>query len=253
MILAPQHWHERFIKQANWTRPLRQYFFTQAKSSDFRNVLEVGCGSGAILSDITNYTNAKIYGLDINEHYLTMAMRNIPRAMLVHADAHQLPFQGSLFDTCICHFLLLWVHNPDTVVSEMVRVTRPGGYVCALVEPDYGARIDFPEELMSLGQDQLQALLKQGANPCLGRQLRSLFADKGLVNVVAGVMGGQWQMPFDQEEWKSEWEVLESDLEINIETNPTYQAYKLRDYQAWTSGERILYVPTFFAWGMVPD
>ena len=96
-------------------------------------------------------------------------------------------------------------------------------------------------------------LLKQGANPWQGRQLRSLFADKGLVNVVAGVMGGQWQMPFDQEEWKSEWEVLESDLEINIETNPTYQAYKLRDYQAWTSGERILYVPTFFAWGMVPD
>jgi SAM-dependent methyltransferase len=61
------------------------------------------------------------------------------------ADRHTLPFQP-VFDVTFCHFLLLWVSNPEKVVAEMGRVTRPGGSV-RLAEPDYGGRIDYPESL----------------------------------------------------------------------------------------------------------
>jgi ubiquinone/menaquinone biosynthesis C-methylase UbiE len=180
-----------------------------------------------------------------------MAIRNHPAASLLQADAHKVPLASSHFDLCICHFFLLWVSDPSSVVREMARITRPGGIVCALAEPDYGGRIDFPPDLTTLGQYQSQALSQQGANPELGRQLRSLFTRAGLRDVVTGVLGGQWRQPFDPDEWESEWQVLQNDLAQLTDVHETLKKQKAQDLSAWVKGERILYVPTFYAWGRV--
>ena len=252
MALSKQAWHNRFLKQARWTQSLRNHLYRQAKIDQAQRVLEVGCGSGAVLGELSHYTGAMIFGLDIDPTYLSVAMRNTRDTILFQADAHHIPIASSNFDLSFCHFLLLWVNDSLQVLREMVRVTRPGGFVCALAEPDYGGRIDFPTELANLGQSQTQALRRQGAHPEIGRQLRSLLTSAGLVEVVSGVLGGKWELPFDQEEWDSEWEILEADLGSNPEFQASKHKQKAQDLIAWTSGERILYVPTFYAWGIVP-
>ena len=252
MTLSLQTWHERFQKQARWTQPLRSHLYSLAKIEQAQRVMEIGCGSGAILGELSQFTEAVVYGLDIDANYLDMAMRNTRGTLLLQADAHYLPLAPSSFDLILCHFLLLWVNDPDRVLKEMARITRPGGYVCAMAEPDYGARIDFPDSLTNLGQNQTHALRLQGANPEIGRQLRGLLTKAGLVEVVAGVLGGQWKLPFDDEEWESEWEVLEADLTNFPDFQATKDELKARDQYAWASGERILFVPTFYAWGKVP-
>ena len=55
-------WHKRFVQQAGWTSELRNYLFKRAGLPAARRVLEVGCGSGAILSGLV--TGAAIHGLD---------------------------------------------------------------------------------------------------------------------------------------------------------------------------------------------
>ena len=55
-------WHKRFVQQAAWTRELRLYLFKRAGMPVARRVLEVGCGTGAILSGLT--TRAVVHGLD---------------------------------------------------------------------------------------------------------------------------------------------------------------------------------------------
>ena len=136
-------------------------------------------------------------------------------------------------------------------MEEMARVTRPNGYVLALAEPDYGGRIDFPSELSQLGIWQTQALREQGANPFMGREVRSIFSRAGLVNIDVGVLGGQWGENISDQDLELEWEVIQSDLRQNNDF--ILQADRLKDLELTSRKilQRILFVPTFYAIGVV--
>jgi len=74
----------------------------------------------------------------------------------------------------------------------MARITRPGGAVLALAEPDYGGRIDYPIKLAQMGKWQIESLRLQGADPLMGRKLATIFNSAGFDSVETGVLGGQW-------------------------------------------------------------
>jgi len=250
--LPPNWWHARFVQQARWTQELRQYLYGRTGLTEGVRLLEVGCGTGALLPDFVNRTpQGNVYGLDIAKAFLALASQNAPQARLTQGDAHRLPYAGNSFDVTACHFLLLWVHNPIQVIKEMRRVTRPGGLILLLAEPDYGGRIDFPLEFAQLGRWQEQALRKQGADPTIGRRLAGLLHRADLQEVETGVLGGQWSAPPRIEAWQSEWQVLEADL-ADVVPQENLEQLRSLDAAAWESGERILYVPTFYAWGRVP-
>jgi SAM-dependent methyltransferase len=154
------------------------------------------------------------------------------------------------FDVVFCHYVLLWLNDPAGALREMQRVAAPNGAILALAEPDYGGRIDYPEELNRLGIWQSQALHSQGADPKIGRRLAGLFRQAGLVEVESGVLGAQWGQSLTERDNGMEWQVLRNDL---AETIPQEELDALEriDRQANQAGERVLYVPTFYAWGRV--
>ena len=256
MTFSPADWHDRFTRQAQWTRDLRRYLFQRADYHSADRVIEVGCGTGVLISDLSGQIHADLHGLDINIQYLKIGSQKIPNAHLTQADGHALPYKSGIFDISFCHFLLLWVTDPAKVVAEMVRVTKPGGAVLALAEPDYGGRIDYPPELALIGQWQETALYTQGADPEIGRKLAGIFSNFGLSQVETGVLGGQWTAPPSQEEWESEWLVIQSDLQQTTHSPAilnSYHTLRTIDKSAWLKGERVLYIPTFYAWGLVPE
>lgn len=248
MTLTPTGWHNRFVQQSIWTRDLRHYLFDRCGMEKARRVLEVGCGTGALLAELTS---ANVIGIDINRDYLHLASNNAPGAALVQGDAKFLPYAPGCFDLVYCHFFLLWTDDPANIVREMARVTAPGGAVMALAEPDYGGRIDYPPELYDLGVLQETALRTQGADPLMGRRLSGVFSNAGLQNIESGVLGGQWSAMPDANAITQEWEVLQADLQGLVSNARLAQFYAM-DMDAWKRGERVLFVPTFFAVGHVP-
>ncbi|MFZ5821550.1 MAG: class I SAM-dependent methyltransferase [Chloroflexota bacterium] len=240
------NWHARYLQQAAWTRDLRHYLFERAGLGTARCALEVGCGTGAILGDLPPLP--ALHGLDIRPASLMEARVHAPGACLACGDALCLPYAKGAFDITFCHFLLLWVGDPLQALAEMKRVTRRGGHILALAEPDYPARVDRPAELIPLGGWQTESLRRQGANPSLGGRLAESFFQAGIEILETGAIQNVGSEAHISSEWELEWAVLESDL-AGLVPGREIQRFKELDRQARERGERVLHVPTYFAWG----
>ena len=240
-------WHRRYLQQAGWTRELRTYIFKQASPDRASHILEVGCGTGAILSELP--TQLSLHGLDLDAAALAQCHAYVPAAFLTQGNALELPYPDQTFEIVYCHFLLLWVHDPLQALFEMKRVAKSGAYVIAFAEPDYTARLDKPRELVRLGEWQTESLRRQGADPGLGARLADLFFRAGINIIETGTIQNAIQEP-SLGEWETEWAVIESDLSGAIPREEIQKMKKL-DQQARRNGERVLQVPTYFVWGQV--
>ena len=241
MSVKALDWHRRYRQQAGWTRELRRYLFKQVGLNERGRaspVLEVGCGTGAILSEIPAYVSA--HGLDIDSAALAQCRIHAPAISLVQGNALQLPYSEAKFDIVYCHFLLLWVKAPLQALVEMKRVAKDRGHILAFAEPDYTARLDEPRELAALGKWQADSLRRQGADPALGHRLADLFFQAGIQIVETGTLHDSGDER-SAKDWDLEWQVIESDLAGFIPSQDLGRMKSL-DRQARLRGERVLHL-----------
>ena len=250
MPLSGEDWHRRYQVQAQWTEALRLYFLDLYKKEEFSSILEIGCGTGALLPAFSNLSSTQLIGADLNLEHLELASQSCRDCGFIGCDVHQLPFEEGSFDLVFCHYFLLWVGDPGHALREMHRVTRSGGLVAAFAEPDFGGRIDYPTEFIQIREYQISSLLDSGADPRLGRKLKSLFTSGGFSDLEYGVYQGSWQDEISQEEIDSEWMVLSEDLAKYL-TRAEILALRKHDQLTRDQGTRLTYLPTFYAWGRV--
>lgn len=250
--MGVDRWHARFTQQAGWTRQVRRYLAAELGFSNRTRVLEAGCGTGVITADLWHDDPAQVHGVDISRAFLRKAAGHDHNTRFTVGDVYRLPYADKTFDHTLTHFLLLWLAQPVQGLREMMRVTRRGGSIVLFAEPDYPARIDYPPVLARLGALQEQALREQGAHPEIGRSIAHLLVQAGCVDVHSGLMGGQWSAAADPAGIASEHEVLRADLWGRLPENELEELLTL-DRQAWEVGWRVLFVPTFYAWGKVPS
>ncbi|MEY4578811.1 MAG: hypothetical protein RL701_3514 [Pseudomonadota bacterium] len=89
-----------------------------------RSVLEVGCGTGLILSRLAQHADSA-WGVDISDGMVRVAKQR--GLSVVRGSATDLPFADDSFDL-VCSFKVL-AHIPDIgrALREITRVTKPGG------------------------------------------------------------------------------------------------------------------------------
>ena len=248
MLISPAEWHNRFLIQTQWTARIREYIFSKIPLPSRAKILEVGCGTGALLSDIAmQYPHGQIIGLDINPLFLQFAHQNNKSFFPVQGDGYTLPFESDSMDLVYCHYFLLWITQTHQVMNEIKRVLNKSGVFIAFAEPDYLGRIDYPNELADLGKLQNAALHGQGIRLDSGRQLPQLLEEVGLHRIQVGVLGGQWDLDHSAHERSSEWSMLRHDL-FGLDQEELSN-YERLDAQARKQGRRVLYVPTFYALG----
>jgi SAM-dependent methyltransferase len=249
--LNRQQWHQRYVDQAGWTAQIRKYIFNKIKPSFDVRILEVGSGTGAVMGALHNHSYCDITGVDLDFPSLAFSKAKQLFFNQVMGDGHHLPFKKALFGVTLCHYLLMWTAHPAQILSEMRRVTQPGGWVLALAEPDHQSRIDYPPALDILGKHQTQSLKEQGADVCLGRKLRSLFIETGLMEVETGILAAQWHQNDHSTADETEWIMIQADLKDRISQSELADL-KHRDQEARKTSQRVLFIPTFYAFGKVP-
>jgi uncharacterized protein YbaR (Trm112 family) len=85
----------------------------------------------------------------------------------VVGDAHNLPLRSASVDSVICNAVLEHVRDADRVVSEMLRVVRPGGYVYAEV-PFIFFFHGYPSDYRRFTREGLRQLFSQLPDASIG-------------------------------------------------------------------------------------
>ena len=98
-----------------------------------KKLLDVGTGTGLSLPHFA--THLQVIGVDLSADMLARARRRVKRknleniSNLFEMDAAHLKFVDDYFDVVMASFVMSVVPDPQKVLNEMARVTRPGGRI----------------------------------------------------------------------------------------------------------------------------
>jgi SAM-dependent methyltransferase len=98
-------------------------------------VLDAGCGVGSMLDELAGYGH--IAGFDVNPEAVEVTRARGHEEVLV-GSLDAIPFEDGRFDLITCLDVVEHLPNDTAALSELRRVTRPGGYVIVAV-PAYEA------------------------------------------------------------------------------------------------------------------
>lgn len=172
--------------QAGWTRATRNHLYRRAGVITAEKVLEVGCGTGAIISELTNRLSGELFGVDIDYSSCRYTRQKNLNAKIINTDGLNLPFKNKTFDVTLCHYYLIWISQPEKAFQEMMRVTKNGGRIIIASEPDYEGIIEYPET--GLKQKLISNLKSEGMKRFeTGRKVKS-FVEKNAEILEAGVI-----------------------------------------------------------------
>ncbi|MBU6421478.1 MAG: methyltransferase domain-containing protein [Gammaproteobacteria bacterium] len=111
-------------------------------------ILDVGCGTGEFTWRCAElFPRAQVLGIDVLPQQVEYARRRhsalAPRLEFHQGDAFALALPDDGFDLVACRHMLQSVPEPERIIAELIRVTRPGGRLHLLVE-DYGMIHAYP-------------------------------------------------------------------------------------------------------------
>jgi ubiquinone biosynthesis O-methyltransferase len=108
----------------------QKLLFELAGSVVGKTVLDVGCGDGALASELARH-GAIVTGLDADPAMIATARRlteiEATQLQLIEGQVERLPINDAAFDLVLAVTVLCFVRDAEQAVGEMARVLKPGG------------------------------------------------------------------------------------------------------------------------------
>lgn len=101
----------------------------EVKKEPFTDLLDAGCGTGAMLDMFKKDIPDKKYtGIDLSQKIIETAKRKrLAGVNFVSGDCENLPFAENSFDVVTCSMSFHHYPNPEKFFQSLKRVLRPGG------------------------------------------------------------------------------------------------------------------------------
>jgi ubiquinone/menaquinone biosynthesis C-methylase UbiE len=145
-------------------------------------VLDLGCGPGADLPAMAEAvtTSGRVVGVDIDPKMVAAAstwLEDHPHVEIRLGDGHALPFEDATFDRARMDRALQHVADPSAVLSELLRVLKPGGLL-RIGEPDWDSLVVDGDLEMNRAFNRFTCSTMV-RNATIGRQLARLARAAG--------------------------------------------------------------------------
>jgi SAM-dependent methyltransferase len=120
--------------------PMNDPLLTSAAIEPGMDVLDVGCGSGAVTRQAAEWVGAagSVTGVDISEVLLDKARgtavgEGSASVVYLSADAQTYPFAPASFNSVVSRMGVMFFADPTAAFANLLRAVRPGGSFSAVV------------------------------------------------------------------------------------------------------------------------
>lgn len=155
-----------------------------------QKILDLGCGPGIDTLALSHFVGSagEVHGVDHDAAMVTKANLRAEAAGVGarvrhrQADATDLPWPANFFDASRSERVFQHLLDPEKAFAEMVRVTRPGGWIVVL-DGDwatftiYSDEVELERRLVRFHAERMMN------NPYSGRALHRLFRSQGLQDI----------------------------------------------------------------------
>jgi SAM-dependent methyltransferase len=129
---VPADAYDRFM--GRYSVPLASEFADFARVAAGQRVLDVGCGPGALTTELVARLGAEsVSAVDPSEPFVAAARERHPGVDVQRAAAEELPFEDRSFDAALAQLVVHFMADPVGGLRELARVTREDGVVAACV------------------------------------------------------------------------------------------------------------------------
>jgi len=119
-------YHRLSDPQLGWGRAV----LARLKPARGERILDIGCGTARMTSEIAARPGLFIVGLDLSAAMLSEAARGSHPVRLVRGDGASLPFSGT-FDAVFSTATFHWIADHDALFRGIARALRAGGRLVA--------------------------------------------------------------------------------------------------------------------------
>jgi predicted TPR repeat methyltransferase len=154
--------YERRILSYGYSTPaVAAWFFGRCVRPEEGTVLDAGAGSGIMGQILAPVGYRDLIGIDISQKMLELA-----RTKGVYKELHQMELGGQLdlptdaFAAVVSTGVFAAGHAPPESFDELIRVTRPGGYLIFSVRTDVYAEGGFKDKQEALEREGLWQLVE---------------------------------------------------------------------------------------------
>jgi ubiquinone/menaquinone biosynthesis C-methylase UbiE len=240
-------WGFQYKRQFEWLKETRQFLYRKISLAQQKTVLEPGCSTALLTEEISKRIPGIAVGLDRNLHALLAAKKRANSLLLVCGDVYTLPFKKETFDAVIFQFFLLWLSDPIAALQEIKRIVCSPGSITTIAEPDYGGRIDFPQDI-NYGVSIAEKLQEEGADPFVGRKLEYLFRSVSLKHILWNHSSIPFGIELVKQNTNHEWKFIEHLWKSRIPGK--LKKMRDREEQFIKEGKRSYFMPVFYCSGL---
>jgi len=125
-----------------YSAPLAVAFADLAGVAPPQRVLDVGCGPGALTSELVRRVGADhVAAIEPSRAFVEECRRRNPGADVRVAPAEELPFADATFDGALAQLTFNFFSDGDAAAAELRRVLVPGGIAAGCVWDVAGGRV----------------------------------------------------------------------------------------------------------------